>query len=170
MEMRLSSTKSMPFTYGINNVLTTKSNIPSLGCIQNQAAQVNQANNDSEDDFPVCQAPLTKPIITPFSTQCMQQQQQQPQPQPQPIKFSQSMQFGQMKSNQMIFNHLKNMRAQVEQNNMMIDSLYQILSQPHELNVKQLEQIYTQISTLRNNVSDNNNSISEIYKIISNHI
>jgi hypothetical protein len=84
------------------------------------------------------------------------------------MTFGSTIHFGQkIKSNQMIFNHLKNMRAQVEQNNMMIDSFYQILSQPHELNANQLEQIYTQISTLRNNVSDNNNSISEIYKIIS---
>jgi hypothetical protein len=160
----LQMSQNSPFTYGmsgVNNSLTSKSSIPVFGCIMKNPNLINnesnnEINNDSEDDFPVCQAPLTKPNTTqnmPLNfTQCMQRQQTQP-----------------IKSNQMIFNHLKNMRSQVEHNNMMIDSLYQFLSQPHELNSKQLEQIYIQLNTLRMNVSNNNNSLSEIYKIISNH-
>jgi hypothetical protein len=59
------------------------------------------------------------------------------------------------------------MRAQVEQANSMIDSLYQILSQPHILNATQVEQIHIQINTMRNSISSNNNCINEIYRIMS---
>ena len=192
MEMRLptsqnttqNTSQNMPFTFGSTPAFghtrqpsfqpTSQSSFvgtPGLGCImkppQNLTNQPNQANqpndnNDSEDDFPICQASLPNPNAKPLSTNCTPQFGK-----PGMGGLGMGIQFGQTKSNQMLFVHLKTMRTQVEQANMMIDTLYQILSQPHLLNAPQIEQIHTQINTMRSSVIANNNSINEIYRIMS---
>jgi hypothetical protein len=191
MEMRLptsqnttqNTSQNMPFTFGSTPAFghtrqpsfqpTSQSSFvgtPGLGCImkppQNLTNTANTANTesnaDSEDDFPICQASLPNPNAKPLSTNCTPQFGK-----PGMGGLGMGIQFGQTKSNQMLFVHLKNMRAQVEQSNMMIDSLYQILSQPHLLNSIQIEQIHTQINTMRDSIVANNNSINEIYRIMS---
>jgi hypothetical protein len=143
-------------------------NLTNLPNQQNQPTQQNQPNdnNDSEDDFPICQASLPNPLhkqhVNPLSTNCTPQFGK-----PGIGGLGMGIQFGHTKSNQMLFGHLKNMRAQVEQANMMIDSLYQILSQPHLLDATQVDQIHTQINTMRDSIVTNNNSINEIYRIIA---
>jgi hypothetical protein len=178
MEMRIPTSQNMPFSFG-NKPVTTISGLantnavrqpssqsllgstPGLGCIMKPPQNLTniESNADSEDDFPICQASLPNPNAIPLSTNCI--------PQFGKPGMGIGMQFGQTKSNQMLFSHLKNMRAQVEQVNMMIDSLYQILTQPHVLNEKQVEQIHTQINTMRDSILVNNKSINEIYRIMS---
>jgi hypothetical protein len=196
MQSHMPSMPSMPFTFG-NGTSKTMANISGnfgQSCSQTlfstPTTQPTQpTDDDSEDDFPICQAPKINPMSTNSSqlsqciplpkqfatTHCMQQRLPQSQSQLQSQSQSQSqfcnlgsnIQYGQTKSNQLLYVHLKNMRAQVEQANMMIDSLYQILSQPHILNKTQVEQIYTQINTMRDSILANNNSINEIYHIMS---
>ncbi len=156
------TSQNMPqnsFTFG-NKPVTTMSafgQTPALGCIMKPPPNPKN-NDDSEDDFPICQASLPNPLATNCTPQFGK---------PGMGGLGMGMQFGYTKSNQMLFVHLKNMRAQVEQANSMIDSLYQILSQPHILNATQVEQIHIQINTMRNSISSNNNCINEIYRIMS---
>ena len=161
------SKPSMPFTFGNGPSKTVASTISGNFAIPAVAPITQPTNDDSEDDFPICQAPMINPSVKQFSTQCIQQRPQQQSFCNLGSNLGSNIQYGQTKSNQLLYVHLKNMRAQVEQANMMIDSLYQILSQPHILNATQIEQIYTQINTMRDSILANNKSINEIYQIMS---
>ncbi len=162
------STQYRPFTFGGAPTLGPPSTLgiylptsqstfcgtPAMGCIMKPPPQVIKKDDDIEDDFPVQQS---GPIVDTTQTT---------QPRAPSMGMGMGIQFGQIKSNQKLYTQLKEMRAQVEQTNRVIDSFYQILSMPHELTVNQVEQTYIQIEMMRNNIVANNVAINEIYRII----
>ena len=166
------SVQNRPFTFGGNPTIGAPSTLgshttfgnrptvsqstfcgtPVMGCIMKPPPQVIKNDDDSEDDFPVQQSgPL---VDTSQSTRHGA------------TSMGMGIQFGQIKSNQMLYTQLKEMRTRVEQTNGVIDSFYQILSMPNELTVNQVDQIYIQIEMMRNNNVANNVAINEIFRII----